>query len=303
MINIILWTGVDMFRQEMKKMTKSKRKVGHGLLNSFINKVPFEMHLPGYQYCGPGTNLKKRLARGDPGINGLDAACKLHDIAYDQYHDGKERIKADKQLAKSALKRVIAKDAGIGERAYALAVAAAMAGKVGVSKLGSGLPKRKKKKTILTEKKHQKRKTSKKVRTSFSSVIKSVKEKMKKFDPSSMNAAVNVALSHVKEMKRSKNITKPRIIPLPKTGGLLPLIPIFAGLSALGALAGGASSVIRTIDEAKQARAALGESEKHNRMMEAIAIGKSTKGSGLYLSPYKKGLGLYLKPYKSSKNF
>ena len=33
-------------------------------------------------YCVPGTNLEKRLARGDEGINRLDNVCKQHDIDY-----------------------------------------------------------------------------------------------------------------------------------------------------------------------------------------------------------------------------
>ena len=57
---------------------------GQALLNKFINRPPIELHLPGYQYCGPGTKLVKRIALGDPGINPLDAACKEHDIAYSQ---------------------------------------------------------------------------------------------------------------------------------------------------------------------------------------------------------------------------
>ena len=41
-----------------------------------------EFHIPGYQYLGPGTKLKKRLARGDPGINRLDRIAKQHNIDY-----------------------------------------------------------------------------------------------------------------------------------------------------------------------------------------------------------------------------
>jgi len=44
------------------------------LLNRAINTLPFELHILGYQFCGPGTHLEKRLARGDQGINPLDAA-------------------------------------------------------------------------------------------------------------------------------------------------------------------------------------------------------------------------------------
>jgi hypothetical protein len=39
-----------------------------------------ELHLPGYNYCGPFTKLDKRLAKGDERINKLDAGCKEHDI-------------------------------------------------------------------------------------------------------------------------------------------------------------------------------------------------------------------------------
>lgn len=66
---------------------KRRQKKGSGILNKLINKLPVELHLPGYQYCGPGTKLQKRLARGDPGINQLDTACKEHDIAYSQNLD------------------------------------------------------------------------------------------------------------------------------------------------------------------------------------------------------------------------
>ena len=30
-------------------------------LNSLVNKLPFEMHLPGHNFRGPGTKLHKRL--------------------------------------------------------------------------------------------------------------------------------------------------------------------------------------------------------------------------------------------------
>ncbi len=33
-------------------------------------------------YCGPGTNLKKRLADGDAPVNRTDKICQRHDIAY-----------------------------------------------------------------------------------------------------------------------------------------------------------------------------------------------------------------------------
>lgn len=109
-------------------------------LNRAIDVLPFELHLPGgYRYCGPGTKLKKRLARGDSGINKLDEACKLHDIAYSKYSDSKNRSIADRVLAEKAWQRVKSSDSSIGERAASLAVASAMKAK---SVIGGGMKRR-----------------------------------------------------------------------------------------------------------------------------------------------------------------
>lgn len=113
---------------------------GDSLLNRAINALPFELHIPGYQYCGPGTRLRERLARGDPGINPLDAACREHDIAYSHSKNLTERHRADKVLAEKALGRVIARDSTLGERAAATTVWAAMRAK---TKLGMGMKARK----------------------------------------------------------------------------------------------------------------------------------------------------------------
>jgi len=89
------------------------------LLNRAINVLPFELHIPGYQFCGPGTHLEKRLVRDDRGINSLDAACREHDIAYSHSNDLTKRHVADNILAAKAWKRVIARDSILGERAAA----------------------------------------------------------------------------------------------------------------------------------------------------------------------------------------
>lgn len=97
------------------------------IVNTAIDALPVELHLPGgYRYCGPGTKLKERLARGDVGINQLDDACKEHDIAYSNYSDTARRSLADRVLAEKAWQRVKSSDASIGEKAAALAVTAAM---------------------------------------------------------------------------------------------------------------------------------------------------------------------------------
>ena len=110
---------------------------GKGLVNDIINKLPFEMHLPGYQYCGPGTKLEKKLERGDKGVNPLDAACKNHDIAYNTTQtDLDARHEADRKLEHAAFERFVSRDASLGERVAALGTTIAMNTK---QKLGWGI--------------------------------------------------------------------------------------------------------------------------------------------------------------------
>lgn len=126
-------------------------KEGTGLINNLINKLPLELHLPGYQFCGPGTKLEERLERGDTGINLLDSACKDHDIAYSKEKELGKRHQADKVLIKKAIERLKAKGASFGEKAAALVVTALMKAK---TKLGMGLrKKRHRKKRILKTRK------------------------------------------------------------------------------------------------------------------------------------------------------
>jgi len=127
----------------------SKKRTGCSLLNSVINALPCEVHIPGYQFCGPGTHLEKRLARGDRGINPLDAACREHDIAYSQSKDLAKRHVADNILAVSARKRITARDSTLGERAAAAAVWAAMKAK---TKMGMGLKTKTRKKKAMMKK-------------------------------------------------------------------------------------------------------------------------------------------------------
>lgn len=132
---------------------KSNIASGSSLLNSVINKLPVELHIPGYQFCGPGTRLKERLALGQVGINPLDSACRDHDIAYSIHKDLEERHKADKTLAARAKERTFARNAGIGERLAAAATWAAMNIK---RKLGMGMCKRKKERRARSHRKKRK---------------------------------------------------------------------------------------------------------------------------------------------------
>jgi len=68
---------------------------GKGFLNDAINSIPFEMHLPGHNFTGPGTKLNKRLnadltpkAWSKP-FNRFDQAAYHHDICYVKNKDTK----------------------------------------------------------------------------------------------------------------------------------------------------------------------------------------------------------------------
>lgn len=123
-------------------------------------------------------------------------------------------------------------------------------------------------------------------------------KKSEKRNPSTKNL-IRQSLLAVKKVLNKKKISHlPRIISLPKTGGVLPLIPIFAGLSALGTLTGGVAGIVKTLNETKHAREQLNESQRHNRMMEAVAL---RRGRGLYLKPYKSGLGLFVNVLSKKK--
>lgn len=118
--------------------------VAGSVLNRAIDILPVEIHLPGgYQYCGPGTDLKKRLNRGDPGINKLDSACKQHDIAYSKFKDNKNRSIADRILTERAWERVKASDSSLGEKTAAWTVTNIMKAK---TKFGGGKTRRKQQK-------------------------------------------------------------------------------------------------------------------------------------------------------------
>lgn len=295
-----------------------KHRVGEGLLNTIINKLPFEAHLPAfpskgtYNYCGPGTKLEARLARGDQGINPLDSACKEHDIAYANQGDLEDRHRADKILEEKAWARVKAKDSKFGEKAAAWFVTTAMKAKrklgMGVRDGGGGGAKGRGGKLRKRKRKHSsaKRKGITKKMKNLGSVIRISRGAIKKIkSPSSVHdviaTAISAARKAISDAGGKNHIRRPRVIPLPihtadsKIGGFLPLLPaVFGALSALGALTGGTAGVIKTINEAKDAKQKLNEMQHHNRKMEAIAL---SKGKGLYLSKRPApatGMGLYL---------
>ena len=86
-----------------------KAQKGGSLLNKAINNLPFEMHLPGHNFTGPGTNLKKRLnpdltpkKRSKP-VNRVDMAAYNYDLCYLKNDDTATRnAVCDKKYIKRA---------------------------------------------------------------------------------------------------------------------------------------------------------------------------------------------------------
>lgn len=99
---------------------------------------------------------------------------------------------------------------------------------------------------------------------------------------------ISAAMKAAKRIVAGRQAKRPpRVIPVPKTGGFLPLVPIIAALSTLGPFLGGAAAVAKTVSDIKSSRDKLAEDQRHNRAMESVKV-----GSGLYLKRNKNGYGL-----------
>lgn len=296
-----------------KREEKKKEKEGYGLIDYIVNRLP-EIHIPGYQYCGPGTQLEKRLARGDPGVNPLDRACKLHDIAYSTVQNSKGRRQADKNLVTQALPRIYSRDAKLGERAAALLVSGLIGAKIGLSKIGLGIDsragerkRRKSKKMKIMQrqrsggsgekKRHRRRQTKKKRKggirkksISFGKLVRGVRASIQKPEvkSSSENDLIKAAIRSAKDAKQNKTVKKiPRILKLPKFGGTIaPILPLLSALGSIGTITSSALGIAKTFKKIEHAKTRMnGKSEKKI-------------GRGLYLKRNAKGSGFYLKPYQ-----
>lgn len=190
----------------------------------------------------------------------MDELCRSHDIAYENNASLTDRHKADEILQEQAWKLTKSKDTGLGEKLASYAVTNAMKTK---RKLGAGCGYG---------------------RCSFRKVLSVAKKAMKTGEKDPLKLVKRV-VGAVRKTFKKKQVNKPRVIPIPKSGGVIPLIPIFAGLSALGALSGGIANVIKVVNELKSAK------------------NPTTLGKGLYLKPYKNGQGLYLEPFKRGSGF
>jgi len=75
-------------------------------LSHAINAFSFKLHIPGYQFCGPGTHLEKRLTKGNRDINPLNSARHEHYIAYSRNKDLAKQQIVDKILIEKIQKHI-----------------------------------------------------------------------------------------------------------------------------------------------------------------------------------------------------
>lgn len=124
----------ELFKRKTSIMIKVV-KGGGSFLSNALEKYNREIHIPGYQFCGPNTRVLERLNKGQRGINKLDEACLRHDLSYLKNKDLKSRHLADADLIKEAKERIFAKDSSIGEKISAGIVSGLIAAK---KKIGMG---------------------------------------------------------------------------------------------------------------------------------------------------------------------
>ena len=98
MERVVTKSNRNMLRGKCEVCLKKKTKfVGGGRISDLINKLPFEAHLPGHNFTGPGTKLNLRLNEDltpkewSKPINRVDEASYHHDICYAKNKDTKTR--------------------------------------------------------------------------------------------------------------------------------------------------------------------------------------------------------------------
>lgn len=88
-----------------------------------------------------------------------------------------------------------------------------------------------------------------------------------------IKSAIRDVQKAVKSVADKNQVQNARFLPIPsKVGSVLPLIPIFVGLSAFGALTAGAVGVAKAINDASRAQQQLTEDQRYNKIMGAISL-------------------------------
>ena len=108
-LNIYAINKVNLNENSSEMETKSQDSTDFDITDTLNVLLPFEKHLPGMRYCGPGTRLDLRLDEneqpkvGQEPVDRIDQAALRHDLSYKHYPDLKHRNAADKQMIKDLL--------------------------------------------------------------------------------------------------------------------------------------------------------------------------------------------------------
>ncbi|KAE9522963.1 hypothetical protein AGLY_016594 [Aphis glycines] len=151
----------------------------------------------------------------------LDSACRDHHIAYVRSNSFTDHNEADRILEQRAWDRFMSKDSSLKEKAVAWGVTTAMKAK---RKIGDGC--------------------------GYKAAIKAAKNVIKKnIGENNLLKLSKKCVAVARKTFKTKKTKALRIITVPKKGGVLPLIPIFTGLSALEALTGGVANIVKMANE------------------------------------------------------
>ncbi len=122
---------------ELVNIRKEFDRTGRGFFNDVLDKLPIELHVPGFEYLGPGTTYELKQEKGINPANKPDKFALNHGKFYSEYKDFKKRHEADYVLQQQARERITAPDASLREKLAAVGTFAAMKAK---QHFGLGLP-------------------------------------------------------------------------------------------------------------------------------------------------------------------
>ncbi len=76
---------------ELVNIRKERNRRVRGFFNNVLDKLPIELHIPGFEYLGPGTNYHLKQEKGIKPANKLDEFAMNHDKFYSENKDLKKR--------------------------------------------------------------------------------------------------------------------------------------------------------------------------------------------------------------------
>ena len=205
-----------------------------------------EFHYPGrYNFLGPGTDLRKR--RFQKPFNKLDAFAKEHDLAYEKAKNKKDIHAADRIFEDKAWSRVKDSTADFfRERIPAYLATNLIKLK---RKVGLGMKPRNRRRSRKSKKGGS---NKRKKRISFKSLLSKSKKVINNKLPITTN--ITRVLSTVAQPKGTSIVGFKRVIPVPKSGGVLPLVPILGALAAAGLVGRSVSSVADAVSSVNNLR-------------------------------------------------